>query len=57
MEAAAREFFKRYEDSFNRSYRGDVDPDEYTSTFASDLIVASPSGVTTKKTEINSRMR
>ncbi len=47
MEASIRELFERYERSFEKGLRGDLDLDEATSFFASSFIAAAPAGVMT----------
>ena len=51
METSVREFFERYENSFNRSLGGDMDMDEVASLYASEFIAASPAGVMSGKND------
>lgn len=47
MEPRVRDLFERYERFFNRSLNGDVDMDEVSALYASEVIAASPAGVIT----------
>lgn len=47
MDASVRELFERYERSFEKGLRGDLDPDDAVSFFASSFIAATPAGVMT----------
>ena len=51
MENSVRRFFERYERFFNQSLGGDIDMDEVAALYASELIAASPDGVTTLKND------
>lgn len=47
MDASVRELFERYERSFEKGLRGDLDLDDAVSFFASSFIAATPAGVMT----------
>ena len=47
METRVRQFFLRYEQSFNQALAGDLDMDALTDLYASSFIAASPAGVRT----------
>lgn len=51
MEASVRKLFERYERSFNRSLKGDVDMTEIASLYTVNVIAATPAGVTTRKND------
>lgn len=51
MEAKVRKFFERYENFFNRSLAGEMDPDEIAALYAAEFIAASPAGVMAGKND------
>ena len=50
-ETSVKNLFERYERFFNKSLHGDMDIDEVASLYASEFIVASPTGVKTGKND------
>jgi hypothetical protein len=51
MEASIREFLQRYESTFNRALRGEIEMDEVASLYTSEFIAASPAGVMAGKND------
>ena len=51
METSVRKLFERYERSFNRSLKGDVDMVEVASLYTANVIAATPAGVMTRKND------
>lgn len=51
MQTSVREFFQRYENSFNQALRGDMDMDQVADFYAAEFIAASPAGVAAGKND------
>ena len=51
MHTRVRQFFERYERSFNRALTGDMGMDELSELYAPSFIAASPAGVLTGKND------
>jgi len=54
-ETAVRSLFDRYEQSFRKALRGDVDVEEAVSAYASAFVAASPAGVMVGQNDDNLR--
>lgn len=51
MESDVRKLFQRYEESFNRALKGDIDMKDVASLYAIEFIAATPTGVMAGKND------